>query len=107
MFPSSTVTDVLRYGPGEPGPVESIKKATFSRAGQTVLCTDSFVKHAFTFTPSFSCFVTCDSEEQIQRLTATLSEHGATLMTLGNHSFSRMFAWVNDRYGVSWQLNLD
>jgi predicted 3-demethylubiquinone-9 3-methyltransferase (glyoxalase superfamily) len=107
LFPSSAVTDVVRYGSGEAGPEGSIKKATFSVAGQTVLCTDSFVKHAFTFTPAFSFFVSCESEDEIQRLTGALSELGATLMPLGNYGFSRMFAWVNDRYGVSWQLNLD
>ena len=107
LFPSSAVTDVVRYGSGEAGPEGSIKKASFTVAGQTVLCTDSFVKHAFTFTPAFSLFVTCASEEELQRLTGALSEHGTTLMPLGNYGFSRMFAWVNDRYGVSWQLNLD
>ena len=24
-----------------------------------------------------------------------------------NHGFSRKFAWLNDRFGVSWQINLD
>ncbi|MFS8977804.1 VOC family protein [Cupriavidus necator] len=24
----------------------------------------------------------------------------------GIYGFSRRFSWVNDRYGVSWQLNL-
>jgi predicted 3-demethylubiquinone-9 3-methyltransferase (glyoxalase superfamily) len=35
-----------------------------------------------------------------------LSNAGATLMPLGTYGFSRQFAWINDRYGVSWQLNL-
>lgn len=107
LFPSSSVSNVVRYGSGEPGPEGSIKKATFTVAGQTVRCTDSFVKHAFTFTPAFSFFVSCRSEEELTRLTGALSENGTTHMPLANYGFSRMFAWVNDRYGVSWQLNLD
>lgn len=107
LFPASAITDVVRYGSAEAGPEGSIKKAVFTLAGQTVLCTDSFVKHAFTFTPAFSFFVSCASEDELQRLTVALSAQGATLMPLGDYGFSRMFAWVNDRYGVSWQLNLE
>jgi predicted 3-demethylubiquinone-9 3-methyltransferase (glyoxalase superfamily) len=28
------------------------------------------------------------------------------MMPLGNCGFSRLFTWLNDRFGVSWQLNL-
>ena len=85
-------------------------KASFAIGDQTVLCTDSFVKHDFTFTPAFSLFVDCASEEQLEKLFEALCAGGATLMPLNNYGFSRkfawVFAWVNDRFGVSWQLNL-
>ncbi|MDY7230397.1 VOC family protein [Hyalangium rubrum] len=106
LIPGSEIIDIARYGPGGPGAEGSVFKASFSVAGQTVLCIDSPAKHAFTFTPAFSFFVDCASEEEIDRLSAALSEGGSTLMPMGNYGFSRKFTWVNDRYGVSWQLNL-
>jgi len=106
LFPAAKILDIKRYGANQPGPEGSVMKASFSIGNQTVLCTDSFVKHGFTFTPSFSFFVDCASEEEIGRLSASVSEGGATLMPLGEYGFSRKFAWVSDRFGVSWQLNL-
>ena len=35
-----------------------------------------------------------------------LAEGGQYLMPLDNYGFSRRFAWVVDRFGVSWQVNL-
>jgi predicted 3-demethylubiquinone-9 3-methyltransferase (glyoxalase superfamily) len=65
------------------------------------------VKHSFTFTPAVSLFVRCDSEEEVSRLCSALAEGGNVLMPVGNYGFSRRFAWVNDRFGVSWQLNFE
>jgi predicted 3-demethylubiquinone-9 3-methyltransferase (glyoxalase superfamily) len=101
------IIDLVRYGPGEPGVEGSVKKARFSIAGQTVMCVDSAVKHAFTFTPAFSLFVDCPSEEEIRRLASALGQDGTAFMPLGSYGFSRQFAWLSDRYGVSWQLNLE
>ena len=50
--------------------------------------------------------IDCADEAEIDRLAAALAEGGGILMPLGNYGFSRKFAWVNDRFGVSWQVNL-
>jgi predicted 3-demethylubiquinone-9 3-methyltransferase (glyoxalase superfamily) len=106
LFPESRIDDVSRYGPGEQGAEGSVRLARFTLAGQSVLCIDSPVRHAFGFTPAFSFFVDCGSEEDQDRYAAALSEGGEWLMGLADYGFSRRFGWLNDRFGVSWQLNL-
>ena len=106
LFARSEVRSVERYGADGPGAEGSVKRADFTLAGQEVICIDSPVQHAFTFTPSMSLFVECESEAELQKAFDALSAGGAVLMPLNNYGFSQKFGWVNDRYGVSWQLNL-
>jgi predicted 3-demethylubiquinone-9 3-methyltransferase (glyoxalase superfamily) len=65
------------------------------------MCTDSVVNHGFTFTPSMSLYVTCDTEEEFDRVFAKLSESGNILMPLNPYPFSQKFGWVTDKLGVS------
>lgn len=106
LIEDSTITNIVRYGPNGPGTEGSVMQATFTLKGQEFMCIDSHVKHAFTFTPSFSIFVTCDTEDEINRLFDGLSLDGNALMPLGQYGFSQKFGWVTDRFGVSWQVNL-
>lgn len=107
LFEDGRVLEIERYGADGPGKEGSVKLATFSIAGLKVMCIDSPVEHGFSFTPAISLFVTCSSEEQIDRLSATLSDDGNIFMPLGDYGFSKKFAWVSDRFGVAWQLNLE
>lgn len=68
--------------------------------------TESPIKHPFDFTPAVSLFVDFDSAEELDRVFAALSEGGFVMMPLDNYGFSERFAFIQDRYGVSWQLNL-
>ncbi|HUO93611.1 MAG TPA: VOC family protein [Rhizomicrobium sp.] len=106
LFAEATIDEIERYQEGELGKPGSVKRAVFSIGDQSLVLIDSAVRHDFTFTPSFSLFVECDSEEQLAWLFAQLSEEGRVFMPLGTYGFSRQFAWVADRFGVSWQLNL-
>lgn len=106
LFADSHIDKIVRYGIGEAGAEGTVMRADFTLAGQPVICIDSPAKHAFTFTPSMSMFVDCADEDEIGTLFAELSRDGGVMMPLGDYGFSRKFAWVSDRYGVSWQLNL-
>ncbi|MED4129165.1 VOC family protein [Shouchella miscanthi] len=104
LIEDASIKEIARYdekGPGKPG---SVIQAVFTLKGQDFMCIDSHVKHAFDFTPSFSIYLTCDSELEINRLYYTLAEGGQALMPLDNYGFSKCFGWVHDKFGVSWQL---
>jgi predicted 3-demethylubiquinone-9 3-methyltransferase (glyoxalase superfamily) len=106
LIEDSEITNIVRYGANESGDEGTIMQATFILKGQEFMCIDSNVKHEFSFTPSFSIYVTCNTEDEIHNLYQRLNEGGQTLMPLDNYGFSKKFGWVNDRFGVSWQLNL-
>jgi predicted 3-demethylubiquinone-9 3-methyltransferase (glyoxalase superfamily) len=75
-------------------------------AGQDVICIDSPIQHAFTFTPSMSLYVECEDEAELDGVFAQLAEGGEVMMPPDNYGFSSKFGWVSDRFGVSWQLNV-
>jgi len=68
---------------------------------------DSSIEHGFTFTPAISIYVRCDNQAEIDYLFDKLSQDGNVYMPLSAYPFSERFAWVEDKYGVSWQLSLE
>ncbi|MEA2701335.1 MAG: hypothetical protein QOE22_44 [Candidatus Parcubacteria bacterium] len=60
----------------------------------------------FKLNPSISFFVTCETKEDVDALWEKLSEGGKALMPLDTYPFSDWYGWVQDRFGVSWQIIL-
>jgi len=60
----------------------------------------------FQFTPAISFMVGCPSEREVDRLWKGLSEGGSVMMELGEYPWSRKYGWLQDKYGLSWQLIL-
>lgn len=106
LIEDSEITSITRYGADGSGDEGTVMQATFTLKGQEFMCIDSNVRHQFDFTPSFSIYVTCDTEEELDHLYGKLNEGGQALMPLGDYGFSKKFGWLNDKFGVSWQLNL-
>ena len=105
-FPDCGMVRVERYAEGQGGPAGTIKVAVFKLCGTEFMCSDSPIRHGFSFTPSSSIFVDFDSADDLGRAFLVLSDGGQVLMPLDNYGFSKRFGWLNDRFGVSWQLNL-
>jgi predicted 3-demethylubiquinone-9 3-methyltransferase (glyoxalase superfamily) len=60
----------------------------------------------FKLNPSISLMVACSTSEEVDKLHTELSSNGTELMPLGEYPFSKRYAWVQDRFGVNWQLML-
>ncbi|UTA66443.1 VOC family protein [Emticicia sp. 21SJ11W-3] len=66
---------------------------------------DSSFAHQFSFSPAVSVYVNCETEEEIDALYSSLSGGGMTMMPLGEYPFSKKFAFIADKFGLSWQLS--
>jgi predicted 3-demethylubiquinone-9 3-methyltransferase (glyoxalase superfamily) len=60
----------------------------------------------FKITPAISLFVTCERRDEIDELWQRLSENGTVMMPLDAYDWSDRYGWVQDRFGMTWQLSL-
>lgn len=106
LFENAAIKTISRYSEQGPGKAGTVLHAVMTIGEQDIMCIDSAIKHDFTFTPSMSLYVNCTTGKEFDALYEKLPEGGRILMPAGSYGFSKRFAWVADRYGVSWQLNL-
>ena len=106
VFEDAAIIAVKRYGANEAGAEGTVLHAVFSVLGQQFMCIDSSIEHGFTFTPAISLYILARSEAELDGYFAGLSQGGRVLMPLAAYPFSPRFAWVQDKFGVSWQLSL-
>ena len=104
LFKNSKTGRVTRCGDAGPGPKGSVLTATFQLEGQDFTALNG--GPMFKITPAISFFVNCATQDEIGALWERLSAGGAVLMPLDTYPFSQQFGWVQDRFGVSWQVNL-
>ena len=60
----------------------------------------------FTLNPSISMFVTFDNEQEIKKAWDMLVEGGKVLMEFNTYPWATKYGWLQDKYGLSWQLSL-
>ena len=85
-------------------PVGSVMTATFQLEGNDFIALNG--GPVFKFNPSISFFVITKDEKEVDNLWAKFSDRGKVLMELNKYDWSKKYGWVEDKFGVSWQLML-
>lgn len=107
LFPDSKVTNITTLHDTPSGDSDIV---SFELAGQSFMAISA--GPLFKFNPSVSFFVNFDpsrdpdARSNLDRMWERLSEGGSALMPLDKYPFSERFGWVQDKYGLSWQLIL-
>jgi predicted 3-demethylubiquinone-9 3-methyltransferase (glyoxalase superfamily) len=92
VFPNSKVTGVTHYGDNMPMPKGTVMTASFSLDGQDYIALNGGPE--FKHSEAVSFVVNCDTQEEIDRYWAKLSEGGQT----------NVCGWLKDKFGLSWQV---
>jgi predicted 3-demethylubiquinone-9 3-methyltransferase (glyoxalase superfamily) len=105
-FPGGRITATSRYPEtsDNPGgrPRGSILTVEIEVAGQPFTLLNG--GPLFALNPSLSFFVHLDASDEAERLFAPLADAGRVLMPIGPYPWSERHGWVEDRFGVSWQV---
>ena len=104
IFKNSKVLNITRYGELGPGQRGSVMTAIFQLEGESFYALNGGSE--FKFTPSNSFYVSCKTLPEIKKLWDRLTDGGLVMMELDKYPFSERYGWVQDKFGVSWQLIL-
>lgn len=107
VFPGSRITQTAQLRGTPSGDCDVV---AFELRGQPFMAISA--GPLFKFNPSISFFVNfdpsreADAAKNLDTLWARLSEGGTELMPLQEYPWSKRYGWVQDRYGLTWQLIL-
>jgi predicted 3-demethylubiquinone-9 3-methyltransferase (glyoxalase superfamily) len=101
IFPDSRTVHVDRFSNAGPDGDAQVVVIEFELNGQPFQALNG--GPIFQHSPAISFFVTCPADE-VDRLWAALIDGGMALMPLDAYPFAEKYGWVQDRYGLSWQL---
>lgn len=92
LFPDARVTGTTHFGANEPGPEGSVRTIRFELLGREFHAVNGGPE--FAFADGTSVLVRCDTQDEIDRLWAALSDGGR----------AQECGWITDRYGLTWQI---
>jgi predicted 3-demethylubiquinone-9 3-methyltransferase (glyoxalase superfamily) len=106
-FPDSEITSVTTLHDTPSGECDLV---SFTLSGHPFMAISA--GPFFTFNPSVSFIINFDpskdnrSRENLDALWESLSQGASVLMPLDKYPFSERYGWIEDKYGLSWQLIL-
>jgi predicted 3-demethylubiquinone-9 3-methyltransferase (glyoxalase superfamily) len=103
---SSKIVSTTQYGEAGPGTKGSFMIINFKLQGQDFIALNGGPVKEIFFTPSISFYVPCKTQKEVDILWKNFSPGGKVLMKLDKYPFSEKYGWIQDRFGISWQLNL-
>ncbi len=107
VFPNSKINSVRTIHNTPSGDCDIV---SFELFGQSFMAISA--GPYFKFTPAISFMVNfdpsldADAAKRIDEVWAKLLEGGKVMMEIGEYPFSKRYGWIQDRYGLSWQLIL-
>ncbi|MGO8692994.1 MAG: VOC family protein [Rectinemataceae bacterium] len=99
VFPQSSITSTTVTPDTPSGSVEVVSLKIYGQEFELMSAGPMF-----RFTPALSFLVSCDSKEEVDGLWEKLRSGGKERMPLQEYPFSKRYAWIEDSYGISWQL---
>lgn len=101
LIPNSKIKQVQTLRDTPSGDCDMV---SFELSGQPFMAISS--GPLFKFNPSVSFHLRCATKDEVDATFARLSEGGKVLMPLGSYPFSNRYGWLEDKYGLSWQVIL-
>jgi predicted 3-demethylubiquinone-9 3-methyltransferase (glyoxalase superfamily) len=106
VFKNSRVGDITRAGKAgfevHGLPEGTVMTVEFEVGGEKFIAING--GPLFKFTPAVSFLVGCDTREEVDYYWGELSQGGTAMMELGKYPHSERYGWIQDRYGLSWQV---
>lgn len=104
VFKNTKIGTTTYYGPAMHLPKGTVLTITLFIEGREFMLLNAGAE--FKPNPSISFFINCKTAKEVKDYYAKLSPGGTVLMALAKYPFSDLYAWVADKYGVSWQIML-
>jgi predicted 3-demethylubiquinone-9 3-methyltransferase (glyoxalase superfamily) len=107
LFENSEIKKITRYtdeGKEIHGmDAGTVMVASFELAGQPFTALNGGPH--FTINPAISFFVMCESIQEVDELWAAFLPGGKVLFPIDKYEWSEKYGWVQDKFGVSWQIS--